>query len=74
MTKYQVKYIYPDGTEELDDEIYGTYEEADDAGSYGCSCYMLGGEILHLSNPGDYDDPQESDRPTYEAIEVERER
>lgn len=74
MVKFQVKYIFSDGTEELDDEIYDTYEEADDAGNYGCSCYMLGGEILNLSNPGDYDDPQESDRPTYEVIEIEGER
>lgn len=71
MTKYKIKYIFPGGAENLDDEIYDTYEEADDAANYGCSCYTLGGEILHLSNPGDYDNPQESDSPTYEIIKAE---
>ena len=71
MTKYQVKYIFSDGTEELDDELYDSEEEANEAGLYGCSCYKTGGEILHMSNPGDYDEPDESDRPDFEIIEVE---
>lgn len=69
MIKYQIKYIYPNGNEEIEDELYDTEDEARDAAEYGCSCYMTGGEILHLSNPGDYDEPEEY--PDFEIIEVE---
>ena len=54
--KYKVVMHYPDGTEE--------------AGSYGCSCYREGGEILNLSNPGDYP-LDEDDDCDFEVIEVE---
>jgi len=43
-----------DGTEEEDDELFETEDEAQEAGLYGLSCMGLGREILHMSNPGDY--------------------
>ena len=54
MTKYQVKYVYQNGEEEFEDELFDIEEEAQKAGDYGCNCYHLGGEILNMSNPGDY--------------------
>lgn len=65
MVKFKVIFA---GVEE--DELYDTYEEAEEAARYGMSCYHLGGEILELNNPGDYPyDPD--DEPEYEIIEVE---
>lgn len=59
---------YPDGTESLlDDETFDTYDEAADTAAYYCSCYKQGGEILNMSNPGDY--PLEEGECDYEIIE-----
>ena len=52
--KYKVVMHYPDGTEEEEDELYDSEEQAEEAGCYSCSCYREGGEIFNLSNPGDY--------------------
>lgn len=68
--KYKGVMHYPDGTEEEDDELYDSEEQAEEAGSYGCSCYREGGEILNLSNPGDYP-LDEDDDCDFEVIEVE---
>ena len=71
MTKYKVVMIYRNGSvREEDDELFDTYDEADDAGLYYCSCYKTGGEILHLSNPGDYPYSEDED-VGFEVIEVE---
>lgn len=65
MTKYKIRF---EG-EELDD-VYDTYEAAYDAALYEVSCYHLGGEILEMSNPGDYPyDPNEE--PEFEIFEVD---
>lgn len=55
---------------ELQDEIYDSYEFAEEQALYSVSCSRLGAEILHMSNPGDYplDDYEE---PDYEIIEVD---
>ena len=37
------------------DRLYGTYEEAEEAALYLCSCSGEGAETLHISNSGDYD-------------------
>ena len=68
MAKYKVKMIYPDGTTDIEDEIYDTYEEAEEGGLYSCSCYSLGGEILNMSNPGDY--PLSDEDAYFVIIEV----
>lgn len=51
---YKVVMKYPDGTTEEDDEVFDSKPDADAHGLYMVSCYRTGGEILHMSNPGDY--------------------
>lgn len=58
---------YPDGTEDEMEETFDNYDEAAEMGAYYCSCYKQGGEILNMSNPGDY--PLEEDDCDYEIIE-----
>lgn len=66
---YKVVMNYPSGTSEEDDEVFESESEASEYGSYLCSCYVLGGEILHMSNPGDY--PLKNDDDVdFEVIEV----
>lgn len=69
MSKWKVIYHYPDGTSEEDDEIFDTKAEAEDHGLYMCSCYKEGGEILNMSNPGDYP-LDEDDECDYEVVKV----
>lgn len=78
MSKY--KYILTfengdklDSLEEYgDDNFEGTfssYSDAEEAALYAISCTRQGSEILHMSNPGDYDD--ESDQEIdYEIVEI----
>ena len=68
MSKYQVEMQYPDGTTELLDDIYDTYEDAEEAGLENISAYRAGGDVLHLSNPGDY--PEDFDDADFEIIEI----
>ena len=64
MSKYRVLF-----NDEYDDEIFDTEEEAEEHALYLSSCTKLGAEILHMSNPGDYDeDDYEID---YEIEEIE---
>lgn len=54
------------------DEIFDTEEEAEDHALYLSSCSREGAEILHMSNPGDYDyDEDTYEDPEYEIIEIE---
>ena len=56
--------------EELD-EVFDTEEEAKEHALYLSSCSRLGAEILHMSNPGDYDyDEDEFEESEYEIVEV----
>lgn len=73
MAKYLINMIYSDGSEELiEDEVYDTYEAAEDMAVYYCGCTSLGKEILHMSNPGDYPyDEDEEDETDYEIIEID---
>lgn len=70
MEKYKVVLIYPDGTREEEDELFDTYDEAEDYGLECCGNYKHGAEMLNLSNPGDYplDDDDELE---YEVIEID---
>ena len=64
MAKYKVLF-----NDELEDEVFDTEEEAEEHALYLVSCTKLGAEILHMSNPGDYDeDDYEVD---YEIIEID---
>ena len=54
------------------DEVFDTEEEAEEHALYLSSCSREGAEILHMSNPGDYDYDEETyDDPDYEIIEIE---
>jgi hypothetical protein len=70
MAKYYVEMFYPDGTSEEDDNLFDTEAEAREHGEYLCSCYRTGGEILHMSNPGDYP-YNEDDSADFEVYEVD---
>lgn len=67
MPKFKIIF---DGEEE--DEIFDTYEQADDYALDMQSCCREGAEILNLSNPGDYDfDEDTYEPPDYDIIEVD---
>lgn len=51
MSKYRILF-----NGEYEDEIFDSEEEAHEYALYLCSCTQLGAEILHMSNPGDYDE------------------
>ncbi len=57
---------------EIQDEVFDSYEAAEDYALYLCSCSEVGAETLHWSNPGDYDYDEDSwESPEYEIIEVD---
>ena len=65
MPKYKV--LFADEFE----EIFDTEEEAEEYALYLISCSKEGAEILHMSNPGDYNaNDYEID---YEIIEIDEE-
>ncbi len=66
---YRVVMQYSDGSTEEDDEVFETEDEANEHGLYMVSCTSLGGEILHMSNPGDY--PLSNEEVDFEIIEVD---
>ncbi len=68
MAKYQVEMLYSYGTTELDDEVFTNRRDAEEHGLYLCSCYKTGGEILNLSNPGDY--PFLEDDVDFEVVQI----
>ena len=62
--------MYYDGEREEGDELFDTYEEARDYGEESVGAYHQGGEILEMSNPGDYPyDPDEE--VDFEIVEVD---
>lgn len=68
--KFKLLMKYPDGTEEEEDELFDSEEEAKEYGDYMISCSREGAETLYMSNPGDY--PLEDyEDPDYEVIETE---
>lgn len=81
MAKYKYVLKFSDG-EELDsleeygdDNFQGTFSSYSDAAEealYACGCARQGAEILHMSNPGDYDyDDETWESPEYEIVEIE---
>ena len=65
MSKYRIIF---EG--EAEDELYDSYEAAEEAALYLCSCSREGAEILHMSNPGDYD-YDEDEEYEYEIEEID---
>ena len=56
--------------DELQDEVFESEEDAEEYALYLCSCARTGAEILHWSNPGDYEyDEDTFEEPEYEIIE-----
>lgn len=69
MAKYKIIF---DGEEQ--DEVFNTEEAAEEYALYLCSCTREGAEILHMSNPGDYDYDEDSfEDPEYEIVELDDE-
>lgn len=66
MAKYRVSF-----DDEMQDEIFDTEEEALEHALYLSSCAKLGAEILHMSNPGDYDEDDYND--DFEIVEIDDE-
>lgn len=67
MSKYKIIF---DGEEE--DDIFDTEEAAEEYADYLVSCTREGAEILHMSNPGDYDyDEDDFEDPEYEIVELD---
>lgn len=64
MSKHKVWF----NDEEMD-EVFDTEEAAEEYALYLCSCAREGAEILHMSNPGDYDEDDYDE--DYEIVEVE---
>ena len=65
MAKYKVEF-----NGELEDEVFNSEEDAEEYALYLCSCTRTGAEILHMSNPGDYDYDEDSfEYSEYEIIE-----
>lgn len=79
MTKYYYIIHFSDGDynsyeEYGDDNFEGTfssYSDAEDAALYCISCSKEGQEVLHLSNPGDYDEPDYDEDIDYDIEELE---
>ncbi len=58
--------------DEEQNEVFDTEEEAEEYALYLCSCAREGAEILHMSNPGDYDYDEDSfEDPEYEIVEID---
>jgi hypothetical protein len=53
-----------------DEEVFDTYAEALEHVSVVQSDYAQGGEDLHLSNPGDYDEPGDDDELGFTIVEI----
>jgi hypothetical protein len=66
---FKVIIKYPDGTREEDDEVFESESEATEYGLNQVSNHETGGEVLHLSNPGDYP-LSDDDTADFEVIEV----
>ena len=67
-TSLQIEYSESGKEIEVND-IFDTYEDAEEQALYYCSCTQLGAETLHMSNPGDYDYDEENwEDPEYEII------
>lgn len=59
---------------EYEDEVFNTKEDAEEYALYLCSCAREGAEILHMSNPGDYDyDEDNFEDPDYEIVKIDQE-
>lgn len=70
MPKYKILMQYSDGTNEEQDEVFDTEEDAEEYANYLVSCNEEGAEILNLSNPGDYP-LDDYEAPAFEIVEID---
>lgn len=76
MPKFKVKILWNGEEDEIqedesyDAKLFDSEEEAEEAATEYISDAVAGSEILHLSNPGDYDETDLDDYD-YEVIEVD---
>ncbi len=64
MKKYKIRF-----GEEWQDDIFETEEEAEEHALYLAGCMREGAEVLHMSNPGDYDKDDYDD--SFEIVEID---
>ena len=69
MARYKVLIHYSDGSSEEEDKIFTSITDAEEYGSYMCSCCSEGAEIMELSNPGDYP-LEDAASAEYEVIKI----
>lgn len=76
MAKYKVVFTFSDGEtydsyeENGEDGVFPTEEDAMEYIDQWMSDYSTGGEILHLSNPGDYPLEIVQEEPDYYIEEI----
>ena len=69
---YKVVMNYPDGTTHEEEEIFRDGKEAEAYGLDQLNNYNTGGEVLRMSNPGDYPlNEDEDDSADFDVIEVD---
>lgn len=68
MTKFKIRWI-EDNEEE--DDIFESFEDADDMATYYQSCAEEGAETLSMSNSENYYSEDDFERPEYEIVEVD---
>ena len=67
---------FPDGDvidsseEDGEEGVFDTEQEAEDYFTECMSNYKVGGEVLHLSNPGDCPLEMVEQEPDYEIVEI----
>lgn len=67
MSKFKIIW---DGEE--DDEVFDSYEEAEETAYEWQGAARVGAETLHWSNPGDYDYDEDSyEPPEFQIIEID---
>ena len=76
MAKYKVIMTFPNGDvidSYEDDGDYGVFNTEEEANAYideWMSNYSAGGEVLNLSNPGDYPLEMVEQEPDIEIVEI----
>lgn len=67
---FRVKIVFSDGDEYVEDEEFGSAQEAYDHGCYLEGCGILGQEILHISNPSEYPAPDYNEKTRIVVTEL----
>ena len=73
MARYKYILYFGNGDQldsESHGEVFNSYEDAQDAALKAIGNYRLGGEMLNLSNPGDYE-YDEDENIDYDIVEID---